>query len=114
MCQINSVNLKCGSRRRKFRRIAKKSNHNLVLAEFELEVKAQSPTGSYTTYICVIYIAHFNFNLYYYFLITTYTESCDVDCVSRRTRKTLKWAMKRLRRPINKKENKFLIRLEFQ
>ena len=45
MCQINSVNLKCGTRRRKFRRIANKAQHNLVLAEIELEVKPQKPTG---------------------------------------------------------------------
>ncbi|CAH1786874.1 unnamed protein product [Owenia fusiformis] len=72
LCQVNFVNLQCGSRRRKFRQLTNDSKA-LITAEFEIEMSPQSPTSK-----------------------------CDVKCMKEEVERRLKKAIRILRKSINK------------
>ncbi|XP_071100051.1 signal peptide, CUB and EGF-like domain-containing protein 1 isoform X2 [Haliotis cracherodii] len=72
-CQVTSIDIKCGSRRRKFSRKVQGNGKSLVTAEFELLMNSRKPSGS-----------------------------CDIACVGKRTKRKLKKAFKTLKRAIRK------------
>ncbi|XP_050411230.1 signal peptide, CUB and EGF-like domain-containing protein 1 isoform X2 [Patella vulgata] len=80
-CSLNYLQMNCGSRRKKFRSLVRGTFKNLITAEFELQMDSRKSNGR-----------------------------CDDDCMTKRTQRKLKKAIKALRKTI--KKERFSIRYE--
>ncbi|XP_033123917.1 signal peptide, CUB and EGF-like domain-containing protein 1 isoform X3 [Anneissia japonica] len=76
-CQVNSVELRCTPNRKKRTRRGDSNRSLVIKAEFEIQIIAREPT-----------------------------ESCNIDCVTRVSERTLKRTVNELRKSINRKHFK--------
>ncbi|CAL1535103.1 unnamed protein product [Lymnaea stagnalis] len=74
-CQVNFLDLLCGSRRKKFRQMVRRNRKQLVTAEFELQINPNK-----------------------------ITENCDVDCRSKRTLKRFNRLLKKARQSVKRQK----------
>ena len=74
-CQVSDINIECGSRRKKFLQMAKRTNAELVTVEFEFKVFPGETRSS---------------------------QNCNVGCEKANTERKMKRALKTLRRYINR------------
>jgi hypothetical protein len=81
MCSVTFVDLKCDTRKRKFRHLAGGNTQTLMSAEFEMKVKPASPTGKITIQVDLL-LLQLNFaancNQIFLFLVKPrYEIRCD-------------------------------------
>ncbi|KAK3102414.1 hypothetical protein FSP39_011233 [Pinctada imbricata] len=75
MCLVTNVNFECKKIPKKFRRLARKSRGEVVVAEVEIQIASRGVR-----------------------------QKCDVDCTRKRTERRLKKVLKKLKKVINKKQ----------
>ncbi|KAK7486426.1 hypothetical protein BaRGS_00022350 [Batillaria attramentaria] len=75
MCQVNTVNVTCGSRIKKLKRLVRGTRDELVTAEVEIQMNSKHPT-----------------------------KKCDSDCMANRTFKRFKRSFRKMKKAVRQKK----------
>ncbi|KAL8565421.1 hypothetical protein ACOMHN_029114 [Nucella lapillus] len=74
-CQVNSVNITCGTRIKKLKRLVRSRREEIVTLEMEIQMNSKSPT-----------------------------KSCDIACMSVRTSKRFKRSFRKMKKAVRQKK----------